>query len=1342
MGHSAHVSRRAAGRCRDTAPVWHAPPRDALQATAQILRKASPVPSSTPLVLAARVVGLALLTACGAGAGSFEVRMAWGPDGPPEAPGAFVLADVREVELDATGRPRVARGRVIGEATPVPLDALRAGTAELRFAAVPNGPRRVVVVEVRAGATRRAELLRYGVSTPFTLVEGEVVVVTVTAGLTAPPRARPIAVEGFADDEEVFVRDEVLRLRLTIDSAVRAEVSGFDTFPADDTLCLGLGLADEACADRARAAVVTPLDTSCAVRAGTPNPCSYAVTWDLGAGLDDHCGLAEGEPTARADRCARTVYVRAFDADGVASETEQRDVVLDTRAPELRATSVDYTPPATRALITATEAGVQTQVRLELAASEPVRDPPALLVATASSGATLALTLTPRPRDALGLSYTTTITDPAQPTGEYRVQLALRDRAGNVADVSAQLPGLRVRTSTPVLVVAQERVSYLRSPVGRATAEVLGRYTTPPGPRRFALGPADPLDDTPVLPSDTFRLGDGPAAALRVWADETRDVLLLPLVRPDASGAWPREGLELPGLDTPRLYVTALDAAGNESAPVLIETVWWVGSSAGASGSPHALTLSTDADHPRATQLSVAASGAADAPDARGVSRAGGLAWRRYGALEAARDDEVVWAAGMAWDATLGELQLTNDAGAARVETASWDGYRVQDRTSRAAGLDGRSVPMFTFDARRGRSVGLSTYTGETLLWDGLRWEVATTTAGPAARFNGAMTYDPAREQVLVYGGATSSGGSPQVQADTWIWDGTRWRRYDRAGPGPRNWHRMTYDPVRERVILFGGLTHALGLDRLPPPDNTLWAWTGDAWAPLAPATTGTSAPSARYGHVMTYELSPPRVIVAGGYDASTGRRLTDTWSWDGHQWSRLATTSAPSNLFGSGFDGRRQRAVAWGGPQIFATALYAWAGDRWVEATNFRRPPAGYGGLTVHDTTRRRTLVLGRAAPGAPWDTWAWDGVAWSVTSTTGPAEPTPPSGMSAVYDEARAQVVVLSGSETWLYDGARWTRAPGRSPPPRTSAAMTYDAARAQVVVFGGRGPGALDPAWGDTWVWDGVAWTEVAGAGPPPRADAMLADDAGRARLVLHGGVSGDGPAAIRYRDTWEWDGAAWVERTSAGLRPPVGSGPAVYHAALGRLVWALTYGAQPGLWSWDGAAWAELTPLGELPTPEPGSGLAYDPDEGAALFRGGASDQQWRLEATPPAVQLAVRLGEEVPLERVEDVRVRGACGGRAPSGDGARLVGWSTRGLSGGWQVLARNAASPLLGPAAALDYRPAQDAADTAQHLVVPAQRTLYLQCRPDTDDDRARGEVSLDYLEARVKYRLTAGAR
>ena len=73
--------------------------------------------------------------------------------------------------------------------------------------------------------------------------------------------------------------------------------------------------------------------------------------------------------------------------------------------------------------------------------------------------------------------------------------------------------------------------------------------------------------------------------------------------------------------------------------------------------------------------------------------------------------------------------------------------------------------------------------------------------------------------------------------------------------------------------------------------------------------------------------------------------------------------------------------------------------------------------------------------------------------------------SGMTRLVAAAAVMAVVAA-----LVPAGPAAAAP-TAPSPRYDAGMAYDAARGQVVLFGGQDAFSF---FGDTWTWDGAAWT----------------------------------------------------------------------------------------------------------------------------------------------------------------------------------------------------------------------------------------------------------------------------
>jgi len=160
--------------------------------------------------------------------------------------------------------------------------------------------------------------------------------------------------------------------------------------------------------------------------------------------------------------------------------------------------------------------------------------------------------------------------------------------------------------------------------------------------------------------------------------------------------------------------------------------------------------------------------------------------------------------------------------------------------------------------------------------------------------------------------------------------------------------------------------------------------------------------------------------------------------------------------------------------------------------------------------------------------------------------------------YDPGRQRVVLFGGragsdefGDTWEWDGSAWTQREDTGPPPRAGHAMAYDIAGARVVLFGGAGTDGA--GLGDTWAWNGTAWTQIADTGPDPRTASALVADGG---ALLFGGVNSSDPVPpasgrIVYGDSWRLEGNLWTKVQDMGPTPRWGHGLAILIDA-GRIV----------------------------------------------------------------------------------------------------------------------------------------------------------------------------------------------
>lgn len=263
--------------------------------------------------------------------------------------------------------------------------------------------------------------------------------------------------------------------------------------------------------------------------------------------------------------------------------------------------------------------------------------------------------------------------------------------------------------------------------------------------------------------------------------------------------------------------------------------------------------------------------------------------------------------------------------------------------------------------------------------------------------------------------------------------------------------------------------------------------------------------------------------------------------------------------------------------------------------------------------------------------DTWIWNGTAWAASAS--PLNPPAREHAAMAYDPATQQIVLFGGccdssgnalGDTWVWNGSAWSQPAGvtsaNSPSPRQGAAMAFDGS--ELVLFGGccGSGGAL----ADTWIWNGTGWSQKAVSGPPARELASLAYDG--AHTVLFGGQNG----STTLGDTWTWDGSVWTQQCGscvAGTSEPSARDLAGMAQVSGG---ALLFGGCCDIggvnlgdaWLWNTAAWSKMSVSGG-PSARAGLSLAAAPGNATLLF-GGCCDASgdaladtWVL-GTPPTV----------------------------------------------------------------------------------------------------------------------------
>jgi hypothetical protein len=310
--------------------------------------------------------------------------------------------------------------------------------------------------------------------------------------------------------------------------------------------------------------------------------------------------------------------------------------------------------------------------------------------------------------------------------------------------------------------------------------------------------------------------------------------------------------------------------------------------------------------------------------------------------------------------------------------------------------------------------------------------------------------------------------------------------------------------------------------------------------------------------------------------------------------------------------------------------------------------------GASAFDAARGRLVALDSLG-----DTREWDGQRWLHRPSAGADF----SVTAMAWHGATRRVLAFGidhrlAAVTRSFDGAQWqTLSPLTMPSPRYDPATAYDAARARVVMFGGNdGFGLVNS---NTWEWDGADWLLRSSSGPAPRFGAKMVFDAGRGVTVLYGGATWIGLAD----DVWEWDGNAWQQRTLA-VRPTPRWAPAMaFDAARARTVLfgGITNGTSvlADLWEYDGASWTQVPQASPAPAGRFGHTLTALPGGEVMLFGGGDGRDVLRDLWSWNGVRWLARPAlPAMPQER------QGAAIALDPTGGGALL-------FSGGTELPAR-----------------------------------------------------------------------
>src|SRR5262245_10741237 len=460
--------------------------------------------------------------------------------------------------------------------------------------------------------------------------------------------------------------------------------------------------------------------------------------------------------------------------------------------------------------------------------------------------------------------------------------------------------------------------------------------------------------------------------------------------------------------------------------------------------------------------------------------------------------------------------------------------------------------------------------------------------------------------------------------------------------PPPRRFlHAAIYDPLRDRMLVFGGEfsqftagTLALSLEGDP------------AWSSLFPS--GGSPPPLGRGYYGFYDSGRDRLIVFGG-SGPYGGPLGLTWQLNlssSPQWSALgASQLGPREGSAVAFDSKRDRCIVFGGrdsvnnDEVWTLDVSA-AGSSWTRLdVQGAHPLARAWSQALYDPEGDRLIVFGGTVEREPHildatnETWVLDlaGTAsWTELDTLALAPPALTTGVT-VYDPVERRMLLVGhaaeeqASDLWelsLTDTLRWTKrsAVGILPIWRSGHTAVYDSKHDRILVFGGQLT-PLDAVGVDVLslrpqlAWSRLSSTEL----PRGRFGHATIHDWKRDRLLFFGGVASTGffgPGEY-VNETWSISLGDLTDirrvQPTGDLPPPRHEPVGIYDPVEDRSVFfcGLTYPDNYFYDTWvlsfqQGSAWQRVYPLGDPPPPRRAHAATYDPVRRRMLLWGGYDD----------------------------------------------------------------------------------------------------------------------------------------
>lgn len=282
-------------------------------------------------------------------------------------------------------------------------------------------------------------------------------------------------------------------------------------------------------------------------------------------------------------------------------------------------------------------------------------------------------------------------------------------------------------------------------------------------------------------------------------------------------------------------------------------------------------------------------------------------------------------------------------------------------------------------------------------------WQLAAVPTRAEVRGEVELVFHEGLQRTIALGGLRNTTTDEVYEYDSETW---------RAGPRlPESRSRFTaaYDALRDRIVLFGGISGAAAIA------GTRTYSAADGWASHVGAE-----PSIRRNGAMAFDRSRGQIVLFGGL-GTDGVPRSDTWTFD-TAWTQLAfdTPTAASNRAAMAYDPTGTRMV------MFDERGVTWrlSPGGWTQLTA-SGPPARSAAAMIYSPELSAVVLYGGVASGALLsDMWMLVGDAWVEVPVEGVLPPPRQDPDLAAHRPLRALLLhagtAASGrrlDDTWLF-------------------------------------------------------------------------------------------------------------------------------------------------------------------------------------------------------------------------------------------------------------------------------------------------------------------------------------